>query len=113
VFVELNRQGARVSEQLSEVFATHGVRAQVNGVGSLFAIHFTDTPVVDYRTLASSNKEMTHDFFLGLVNHGVLMAPRAMGALSTAMIEQDIQEFIDAVDSTVAELRPGWESEQA
>jgi glutamate-1-semialdehyde aminotransferase len=47
------------------------------------------------------------------VNHGVLMAPRAMGALSTPMTEQDIQEFIDAVDSVVAELRPGWESEQA
>jgi glutamate-1-semialdehyde 2,1-aminomutase len=111
VFVELNRQGARVSEQLSEVFAFHDVRAQVNGVGSLFAIHFTGTPVVDYRTMASSNKKMTHDFFLGLVNHGVLMAPRAMGALSTPMIEQDIQEFIDAVDSVVAELRPGWEAE--
>jgi glutamate-1-semialdehyde aminotransferase len=62
--------------------------------------------------MASSNKKMTHDFFLGLMNHGVLMAPRAMGALSTPMIERDIQEFIDAVDSVVAELRPGWESEQ-
>jgi glutamate-1-semialdehyde 2,1-aminomutase len=113
VFVELNRQGARVSEQLSEVFASHGVRAQVNGVGSLFAIHFTETPVVDYRTMVASNKKMTHEFFLGLVNHGALMAPRAMGALSTPMNEQDIQEFVDAVDSVVAELRPGWESEQA
>ena len=113
VYVELNRQGARVSEQLSEVFASHGVRAQVNGVGSLFAIHFTETPVVDYRTMASSNKKMTRDFFLGLVNHGALMAPRAMGALSTPMMEADIQEFIDGVDSAVAELRPGWESAQA
>jgi glutamate-1-semialdehyde 2,1-aminomutase len=113
VYVELNRQGARVTEQLSEVFASHGVRAHVNGVGSLFAIHFSETPVVDYRTMASSNKTMTRDFFLGLVNHGVLMAPRAMGALSTPMAEQDIQEYIDAVDSVVAELRPGWESEQA
>lgn len=113
VYEELNRTGARVCEQLSEVFASHGVRAQVNGAGSLFAIHFTDRPVVDYRTKASSNKKMTRDFFLGLVNHGVLMAPRAMGALSTPMIEHDIQQFIDAVDAVVAELRPGWESEQA
>ncbi len=113
VFVELNRKGARVAEQLSEVFASHGVRAQVNNVGSLFAIHFTGAPVVDYRTMASSNKKMTHDFFLGLVNHGVLMAPRAMGALSTPMIEDDIQQFVDAVDAVVAEQRPSWESEQA
>jgi len=112
VYEELNRKGARVSEQLSEVFASHGVRAQVNGVGSLFAIHFTDRPVVDYRTKASSNRKMTHEFFLGLVNHGVLMAPRAMGALSTPMTEQDIQQFIDAVDAVVTEQRSSWESDR-
>jgi glutamate-1-semialdehyde 2,1-aminomutase len=111
VYEELNRKGARVAEHLSEVFASHQVPVQVNSVGSLFALHFTDTPVVDYRTMAAANKKMTRDLFLGLVNHGVLMAPRAMGALSTPMLEQDIQQFIDAVDSVVAEQRERWESE--
>jgi glutamate-1-semialdehyde 2,1-aminomutase len=108
VYDELNRQGARVKDQLGEVFASHGVAAQVNGVGSLFAIHFTDTPVTDYRTKATSNDAITRDFFLGLVNHGVLMAPRAMGALSTPMGEQDIQRFVDAVEAVVAEQAPRW-----
>jgi glutamate-1-semialdehyde 2,1-aminomutase len=111
VYVELNRQGARVTEQLSEVFASHGVAVQVNGAGSLFALHFTDAPVVDYRTMAAANKKRTRDLFLGLINHGVLMSPRVMGALSTPMVEQDIQEFVDAVDTVVAEQRPRWESE--
>ncbi|TME91296.1 MAG: aspartate aminotransferase family protein, partial [Chloroflexi bacterium] len=61
VYQDLNRKGARVCEQLTEVLATHGVRAQVNGVGSLFAIHFTDQPVVDYRTKASSDQKVTHE----------------------------------------------------
>ncbi|TMC91927.1 MAG: aspartate aminotransferase family protein [Chloroflexi bacterium] len=109
VYVDLNRKGARVCEQLTEVLATHGVRAQVNGVGSLFAIHFTDKPVVDYRTKASSDQKVTHEFFLGLVNHGVLMAPRAMGSLSTPMEEADLERFIDAVDAVVGEQKEGWE----
>jgi glutamate-1-semialdehyde 2,1-aminomutase len=113
VYEELNRKGDRVSEQLSEVFASHGVPVQVNGVGSLLALHFTDRPVVDYRTMAASDKKKTRDFFLALVNHGVLMAPRAMGALSTPMAEQEIQQFIDAVDAVVAEQRPRWEAETA
>jgi glutamate-1-semialdehyde 2,1-aminomutase len=108
VYRELNRQGERVKDQLAEVFASHGVAAQVNGAGSLFAIHFTDRPVTDYRTKATSDAWITRDFFLGLVNHGVLMAPRAMGALSTPMVEQDIQQFIDAVDAVVAEQVPRW-----
>ncbi len=110
VYDELNRKGARVAEHLSEVFASHQVAVQVNSVGSLFALHFTETPVVDYRTMAAANKKMTRDLFLGLVNHGVLMAPRAMGALSTPMLEQDIQQFIDAVDIVVTEQRDRWES---
>jgi glutamate-1-semialdehyde 2,1-aminomutase len=109
VYEELNRKGARVTEQLTEVFASHDVEVQVNGAGSLFALHFTDQPVVDYRTKARADKKRTHDFFLSLLNHGALMAPRAMGALSTPMEEDDIQEFIDAVDAAVSELRPRWE----
>lgn len=110
VYEELNRKGARVTEQLSEVFASHGIAVQVNGAGSMFALHFSDTAVVDYRTMAAANKKRTRDLFLGLVNHGVLMAPRAMGALSTPMEEDDIQRFVDAVDAVVAEQRPRWES---
>jgi glutamate-1-semialdehyde 2,1-aminomutase len=111
VYEDLNRRGARVCEQLTEVFASQGVAVQVNGAGSLLALHFSDRPVVDYRTMAAANKKRTRDLFLGLVNHGVLMAPRAMGALSTPMAEADIQEFVDAVDTVVAEQRPRWESE--
>jgi hypothetical protein len=36
------------------------------------------------------------------------MAPRAMGALSTPMGEQDIQEFVDAVDAVISEQLPRW-----
>jgi glutamate-1-semialdehyde 2,1-aminomutase len=108
VYEELNRKGARVKDQLSEVFASHGLPAQVNSAGSLFAIHFTDVPVTDYRSKATSNQTITHDFFLALINHGVLMAPRAMGALSTPMAELDIQAFVDAVDAVVEEQLPRW-----
>jgi len=108
VYDDLNRRGARVFEQLSEVFASHQEPVQVNGAGSMFALHFTDRPVVDYRSMAAADKKKTRDLFLGLVNHGVLMAPRAMGALSTPMGEDDIQEFVDAVDTVVGELKPRW-----
>src|SRR5439155_6359 len=49
VYEDLNRKGARVKDQLTEVFASHGMPAQVNGPGSLLAIHCTDIPVPDDR----------------------------------------------------------------
>ena len=110
VYEDLNRKGARVAEMLVEVFASHEVPVQVNAVGSMFALHFTDRPVTDYRGVAAADKEKARDFFLGLVNHGVLIAPRGMGALSTPMAEPDIEQFIDAVDAVVAEQQPRWEA---
>ena len=109
VYDDLNRKGARVAELLVEVFASHHVPVQVNSAGSMFALHFTDRPVVDYRGVARSDKKKAHDFFLGLVNHGVLIAPRGMGALSTPVGEPEIQQFIDAVDAVVAEQQPRLE----
>ena len=111
VYEELNRKGARVCEQLTEVFASHDMEVQVNGAGSMLALHFTDQPVVDYRTMAAADKERARDLFFSLLNHGVLMAPRLMGALSTPMGEDDVQRFVDAVDISLGELRPRWERE--
>ena len=110
VYDDLNRKGARVCEQLAEVFASHHLPVQVNGAGSMLALHFTDTPVIDYRTMAAADKKKTRDLFLSLLNHGVLMAPRAMGALSTPMDEDDLQRCVDAVDASLAELVPRWEA---
>ena len=103
VYEDLNRKGARVCEELAEVFASHDVPVQVNGAGSMFALHFTDRPVVDYRMAAAADKKKARNLFLGLLNHGVLMAPRLMGALSTPMGEDEIQQFVDAVDVVVSE----------
>jgi hypothetical protein len=33
-----------------------------------------------------------------------------MGALSTPMGEQDIQEFVDAVDAVITEQLPRWQA---
>jgi glutamate-1-semialdehyde 2,1-aminomutase len=76
----------------------------------MLALHFTDKPVVDYRGVVASDKKKARDLFFSLLNHGVLMAPRLMGALSTPMGEDDVQRFVDAVDASVAELKPRWEA---
>jgi len=61
VYEELNRKGARVAELLAEVFASHHVPVQVNSAGSMFALHFTERPVVDYRGVAGANKKRAAD----------------------------------------------------
>ena len=82
--------------------------AQVTGIGSLFNIHFTRVPVRDHRSMRSSNPRMLRDLFLGLVNHGILMAPRAMGSICTPMTQEDLQALVDAVEQVTIERESEW-----
>lgn len=108
VYAELNRKGEWVRGKLREVFDAHDIAAQVTGVGSLFNIHFTSVPVRDHRSMRMSNPQMLRDLFLALINHGILMAPRAMGSICTPMTQADLQDFVDAVDEITTEHETEW-----
>jgi glutamate-1-semialdehyde 2,1-aminomutase len=108
VYADLNRKGEWVRGRLREVFDAHDIAAQVTGIGSLFNIHFTSVPVRDHRSMRTSNPQMLRDLFLGLINHGILMAPRAMGAICTPMTQEDLQAFVDAVDEVTTEHETEW-----
>lgn len=107
VYATLSRKGESVRSRLREVFDGHDVAAQVTGIGSLFNVHFTSLPVRDHRSMRSADQRLQRDFFIGLINHGVLLAPRSMGALSTPVGKEELEEFLVAVDKVVSELALG------
>lgn len=94
---ELGRLGTLVRSRLRESFAEAGVAAQVTGLGSLFGIHLTTHAVRDYRSARTADAACRHALFLGLYNEGVLIDPRGVGTLSTAVGEGEVGEFIEAV----------------
>ena len=104
-FEQLDRQGDWLRNQLAELFADHRVAGQVTGIGSLFNVHFTDAELVDYRSVRrGTSPRLSHAFLLGMLNHGVLMAARGLGALCTPMAQADLEAFIGAADHVLAEL---------
>lgn len=108
VYAELNRKGARLADQAREIFAGHGIPIQVNNAGSLFAFHFSREPVRDYRGVAASRRERARDLFLGLLNEGVMLAPRGMGCVSTAHGEAELDAFATALDRVAAANAAAW-----
>jgi glutamate-1-semialdehyde 2,1-aminomutase len=107
VFARLDEQGDWLRGQLAELFADRRVPAQVTGMGSLFNVHLTDAELVDYRSVRrASSPRLAHRFLLGMLNHGVLMAARGLGALSAPMSHGDLRAFVEAADRVLGE--PGW-----
>ena len=97
---EVYRRLAELTDRLKlgiqDVCAGLEVPVQTTGLGSLFGIHFTDQPIVNYRSVSHNDSRLRDQVFLGLLNEGILMASNLVGALSTALEESDVDTFLDS-----------------
>jgi len=96
---ELLRQGIR------RVCSDLEVPVQVTGLGSLFGIHFTGQPIVNYRDIAAEDAALRGQVFLGLMNEGILMASNLVGGLSTALGEEEVNTFVGALHTVLERQR--------
>ena len=96
---ELLRQGIR------RVCSDLEVPVQVTGLGSLFGIHFTGQPIVNYRDIAAEDAALRGQVFLGLMNEGILMASNLVGGLSTALGEEEVNTFVGALQTVLERQR--------
>jgi glutamate-1-semialdehyde 2,1-aminomutase len=100
----LNAMGDLVRGALAEAFDEAGLPATITGLGSLFGIHLADGPVRTIRDAARSDAALRHRIFLGLYDEGVLIDPRGVGTLSTAIGEPETEELGRALRVVLARL---------
>ena len=97
----LETLGESIRTKLRALFAELEVPMGVTGVASLFALQFTSTEVVDYRTFSTNDKTMMQTMFIGLLNEGFLMSNRCMGNVSLVHTEDDVDAFVTAVGNVL------------
>ena len=101
----LNTLGDAVRQDLESAFEDAGVPAQITGLGSLFAVHLTSQGVASYRDTLAADSELRHQVFLGLYNDGILIDPRGVGTLSTALGQPEIEAFGRGIRAVLSRLR--------
>jgi glutamate-1-semialdehyde 2,1-aminomutase len=97
----LETLGESMRTKLRALFAELEVPMGVTGVASLFALQFTSTEVVDYRTFSTNDKTMMQTMFIGLLNEGFLMSNRCAGNVSLVHTEDDVDAFVTAVGNVL------------
>jgi glutamate-1-semialdehyde 2,1-aminomutase len=100
----LNQRGQLLREDIQAAYRDAGIPAQITGLGSLFAMHLTPQPVRSYRDTLSNRSELRHQIFLGLYNEGILIDPRGVGTLSTALGDPEIREFSRALRRVLSRI---------
>lgn len=73
---------------------------QVNRVGSLMSVFFTDTPVVDYESALTSDTTRYAKYFNYMLEHGVYVAPSQFESMfvSDAHTDADVKATVQAIE---------------
>lgn len=92
---------------LHRVAQKHGVPFTSNHVGSMFGFFFTEEPhITNYQQVMNCNNERFNQFFHGMLNEGVYLAPASYeaGFMSAAHSDDDIEWTLNAADKVMASL---------
>jgi glutamate-1-semialdehyde 2,1-aminomutase len=100
-YARLDGLGERLRGGVTRLLAGTRRKGQVSGVGSLFCLHWTPKKLVDYRTSRPTDPTMPLRVFVGLLNEGIVLSQRGLGACSLAMTDADIDRFVDALGRVV------------
>lgn len=102
----LETRGARLEAGLRDAAETSGVPVTLNRVGSMITVFFTDVPVTDYGSAATTDPARFAKWFHGLLQRGVYWPASAYEAafLSYAHTEADIERMIAVARESFAEL---------
>jgi len=99
LYTRLHAKTEHLDKAAKESAKKLGLPIQINRVGSMMTLFFTDTPVTDYTTAKTSDTTRYGVFFRALLDRGVYLAPSQFEALflSDAHTEEDIESTAKAI----------------
>jgi glutamate-1-semialdehyde 2,1-aminomutase len=100
-YAKLDALGDRVRAGVTRILSKGKQPAQVTGLGSLFWIHWTKKRLSDYRSSRPADAERPLRTFMALLNDGVLLTQRGLGCCSLAMVDADVDRFLEAFGRVV------------
>lgn len=101
VFESLADKTEHLHEGFENVMRQKGIPYQINRFGSMISLHFTDEPVVDFKSSAKGNNDTFKKYFHEMLEKGIYLPPSAFESyfLNDALSYADLDETIAALDA--------------
>lgn len=103
-YERLFARAERLMQGMARIFEAHGITVQVQGVGPMFQMWFSETPIHDYRDAASHlNSPKYAALARALHERGVMVHPSniELWFVSTVHSEEDIDATLEAFEGAV------------
>jgi glutamate-1-semialdehyde 2,1-aminomutase len=97
---------AQLSQGIAEIAQALGIKMQGYQVGTMFSAFFTAIPVQDWPTAKTSDTHRYGDFFRGMLQRGIYLAPSQFeaGFVSSVHGESAIEKTLDAAEAVMKTL---------
>ncbi len=101
IYTELNEKTTLLKKRMAEVFENNKIPVQINQLGSMISVHFSNEPVTDFASSSKSDQNKFRLFFHHLLKAGIYLPPSAFESwfLNNALSSADIDKTIEAVAS--------------
>ena len=99
IFNRLDEKTKCLEEGFRRILKKKNIPFQINRLGSMFSLHFTKEPVIDFKSSAKGNNNLFNRYFHGMLDEGIYLPPSAFesyflnDALSIEDIEITISKF--------------------
>lgn len=106
IYKELEEKTGYLRDGLTKVLRAWGQPFQVNQLGSMISIHFSEHPVIDFASAAAANNERFSRFFHAMLRRGVYLPPSAFESwfLNNALQSKDLDATIRATEESLKEI---------
>jgi len=107
-YENLEKKAANLAAGLLKKATEANIPVQINRVGSLLTLFFSEKPVTDFASASASNTHLYAEFWRALLKDGIYLPPSAFEAwfVSSAHSNSDLEKTIRAAGSAFRALNP-------
>lgn len=106
LYQRLERQAGKLHQGLDRLTQQLGIASYSERVGSMMTLFFQTGPVVDYTTAKQSDTQRYGEFFRGMLQEGVYLAPSQFEAAFVGSMhgDEEIEETLAAAERVLTRL---------
>ena len=106
IYTSLNDKTAYLRLGMEKVLKKSNLPYQINSIGSMISLHFTDKPVINFETAKAGDNTHFKNYFHGMLSNGVYLPPSAFESyfLNDAISFKDIDHTINSLEKIVSKI---------
>lgn len=107
IYQQLQEKADYLVKGLREAFGASGSVYQINTLGSMLSVHFTEYPIIDFTSASAANNELFRRFFHAMLERGIYLPPSAFESwfMCNALTTEELDATIQAAKAAMQAIK--------